>query len=150
MLLFHLMRSETYSNKGHKSLFLLLFLLYDFNAIYICVYIFFFLFSFSLFLISTLFFLSIFVHHLTHFHPTLSIFPSSQFFHDLYPIFLIISLHYQLLLFIIVHFHLHFHFFSHLNSYSLIQSFILIHLSFISTHFHSFSFILIYSNSFLI
>ena len=39
-------------------------------------------------------------------------------------------------------------FFSHLNSYLLIQSSILIHLSFISTHFHSFSFILIYSNSF--
>ena len=41
-----------------------------------------------------------------------------------------------------------FTFFPHLNSYSLIQSFLLIHLSFISTHFHSFSFIFIYSNSF--
>merc|ERR1711872_575021 len=98
-----------------------------FLSLFLSFFLSFLLFSFSLFLISTLFFLSIFVHHLTHFHPTLSIFPSSQFFHDLYPIFLIISLHYQLLPFIIVHFHLHFQFFfSHLNSYLLIQSFILI------------------------
>ena len=110
------------------------------------IFLFFFLFSFSLFLISTLFFLSIFVHHLTHFHPTLSIFPSSQFLHDLYPIFLIISLHYQLLLFIIVHFHLHFHFFFspiliHIYSFNLPYLFIFHSFPLIFILFHSFLFI---------
>ena len=71
MLLFHLLRSETYSNKGHKCLFYYFYfiilgqyfcfyiytyiLFFFINAIYICVNMFFFL----LFLISTLFFLSI-------------------------------------------------------------------------------------------